>query len=76
MMMNAHVIKMIQHDGTQLTQRYMRGKIGHEEFLSGMLVYQERIKQEGNAIVGDVLNIEYDCANWDPMFNGLKGRGQ
>ena len=41
-MMSAYVIKMIQHEKTQLTQRYMRGKIGNEEFLSGMLVYQER----------------------------------
>ncbi len=71
-MMNAHVIKMIQHDGTDLTQKYIRGQICDEEFFSGVLVFQERLKQESRSIVGGVLHIDEDCKCWDPMFNNLK----
>lgn len=72
-MMNAHIFSFYHYQGTILTQKYIRSEICFEEFSSGVLMYQDMLKKESRADVGDVLNIECDCANWEPMFNGLKG---
>lgn len=72
-MMNAHIFSFYHYQGAMLTQSYIRSMICADEFIEGVIFYQDMLKKEIRAEIGDVLNLKKDCKSWDPMFNGLKG---